>query len=105
MGQVKGTLVRVNTRLINTPAPQIISTSTTQAMSGALGTHEVMILSDAASYIREDTDAALTATPVTSANGHYIPANTRIPMIVDPGNKIGIITLASTGHLYISNLG
>jgi hypothetical protein len=99
----RGLLVRENWRLLNTPAPQKITTSAVQAKSAALGSYEILLSVDVDTYIREDTDAALTATPVSSSNGHFVPAGSSWTLIVDPGNKIGAIS--ANGSLYISALG
>ena len=106
MGAAKGQMVRAVSRLLNTPAPQKITTSNVQALSAALGSHEVLVQVDVDSYIREDTSAILTATPVTSATGHFIPAGSSWPLIVTPGNVFGVITVSgAAGNLFISTIG
>ena len=103
MGQIKGNMTREVRRLLNSPTPQIVVTSAVQAKSAALACYEILLKVDQDTYIREDTDAALTATPVSSANGHFVPQGSSWPLIVDPGNKIGAITVtAGAGNMYIS---
>lgn len=102
MSQIKGQMTREVRRFMNSPTPQVITTSTTQAVSAQNNCPEIMLQVSADSYFREDTAAALTATPVSASNGHFIPAGVSWPLIVDPNNKIGIITLTGTGVAYIS---
>lgn len=103
MSRVKGLLVRENWRLLNTPAPQKITTSAVQAISDPFGVHEILVRVDADTYIMEGTSAALTAVPVTDAIGHFMPADSVWPLIVEPGNCLGAISAG--GNLYISSLG
>jgi len=99
----KGMLVRENWRLLNSPAPQTVVTSAVQAVSAVLGAYEILLQVDVDTFIREDTDANLTATAVSATNGHFVPAGAAWTLIVDPGNKIGAIS--ANGNLYISALG
>lgn len=106
MGAAKGQMVRAVSRLLNTPAPQKVTTSNVQALSAVLGSYEVLVQVDVDSYIQENTSALLTATPVTSATGHFIPAGAAWPLIVEPGNVIGAITSSgAAGSLFISTIG
>jgi hypothetical protein len=102
MSTIRGQMVRETRRLLNTPTPQLVATSTTQALSAALGYAEIMLSVSTDSYIREDTDAALTATPVSSANGHFVPSGSVWALIVNPANKIGVIAVTGTGAMHIS---
>lgn len=102
---VKGKMVREARKFLNSPAPQTIVTSGTQALSAVLGCWEIYIHVDQDTFIREDTSAVLTATPVTTATGHFIPSDTGRSLVVSPENKLAAITAGTAGNLYISAIG